>query len=181
MTYDRIKLATFDVDSTLTTGHMVFDHAGNVSKAYHTRDMSGLWKLQESGVQVLILTGSNHPCDRHRFQFLQNQRLYHPTEAMGKWVDDTNLADVLAQGVRDKLEFLDDFLNGHNLDWKNVAYMGDDTNDFECMKRVGWPACPADAIEDVKSICQYVSTFKGGQTAVRDFAEMIISANERNG
>ena len=52
--------------------------------------------------------------------------------------------------------------------------MGDDIPDYEVMKEVGMPACPADASEEIKSISKYISHYKGGEGCVRDIIEQVL-------
>ena len=54
-----------------------------------------------------------------------------------------------------------------------VAYMGDDVNDIECMTYVGLSACPADAVEEVKNNVDYVAVHKGGYGAVRELCDKL--------
>ena len=57
-----------------------------------------------------------------------------------------------------------------------VMYMGDDIPDYECMKFVGVPVCPADACTEIKSIAKYISPFKGGTGCARDVIEQTLKA-----
>ena len=52
--------------------------------------------------------------------------------------------------------------------------MGDDAPDVECMKYVGIPVCPADAVSDVLDVARYVSEFNGGRGCVRDIVEQVL-------
>ena len=72
------------------------------------------------------------------------------------------------QGSEDKVEDLRALLRQMAMDWNQVAYIGDDLNDLSVMRKVAWAACPCDAVDEIKEICQYVSTKEGGFGAVRD-------------
>jgi 3-deoxy-D-manno-octulosonate 8-phosphate phosphatase (KDO 8-P phosphatase) len=52
--------------------------------------------------------------------------------------------------------------------------MGDDIPDYEVMKRVGIPTCPADSSQEIKDISIYISQQKGGKGAVRDVIEQVM-------
>ena len=75
-----------------------------------------------------------------------------------------------------------DFLKGRNSDLSRVAYIGDDLNDMGCMDVIlsagGIIGCPANAVEGVKAKATFVSKHDGGNGAVRDFIEYIISPVE---
>ena len=62
----------------------------------------------------------------------------------------------------------------HNIRLEDVAYIGDDLNDLEVMKMCGITGCPADAVEEIKNISDYVSKFNGGSGAIRDFVDWIL-------
>ena len=79
----------------------------------------------------------------------------------------------LHQGVRDKLTILKEVVEKYNASPDEIAYIGDDINDLECIEYCGFTACPADAVEKVKLICHYISSSKAGQGAVRDIIERI--------
>lgn len=82
--------------------------------------------------------------------------------------------DYVYQNVKDKLEILKQIAELYNITFEEVAYIGDDLNDFEAMKKCGVTGCPADAVDEIKNISHYVSKYNGGGGAVRDFIEWII-------
>jgi 3-deoxy-D-manno-octulosonate 8-phosphate phosphatase (KDO 8-P phosphatase) len=57
--------------------------------------------------------------------------------------------------------------------------MGDDLPDYEVMKRAGIPCCPADAVEEIKSVAQYISPFAGGEGCARDVIEQVLRLHGR--
>jgi 3-deoxy-D-manno-octulosonate 8-phosphate phosphatase (KDO 8-P phosphatase) len=46
-----------------------------------------------------------------------------------------------------------------------VAYIGDDINDLDALRIVGFSACPADAVPEVKAAARYVCSIRGGGDA----------------
>ena len=56
-----------------------------------------------------------------------------------------------------------------------IAYMGDDTHDLECIKKFKYSACPKDAHPEVLKKARFISKFNGGKGAVREFSDHIIS------
>jgi 3-deoxy-D-manno-octulosonate 8-phosphate phosphatase (KDO 8-P phosphatase) len=74
----------------------------------------------------------------------------------------------------DKISVLNKWIQTNELDLEDVLFMGDDVPDLAVMKTVGFPVCPADAIEDIKSLCHYISPKGGGKGAVRDVIEKVM-------
>ena len=52
--------------------------------------------------------------------------------------------------------------------------MGDDLPDYLVMKKIGFPTCPSDAVEEIKSISMYISDKTGGEGCVRDVIEQVL-------
>ncbi|MCF8349474.1 MAG: HAD hydrolase family protein, partial [Bacteroidales bacterium] len=77
-------------------------------------------------------------------------------------------------GVKNKVETFERFIKENNIKPEQVVYMGDDIPDYQVMKRVGVPVCPADAAEEIKSISLYISDKKGGEGCVRDIIEQVL-------
>ncbi len=57
-----------------------------------------------------------------------------------------------------------------------VMYMGDDIPDYEILQRCGLPCCPADAAQEIKQTCTYISPLCGGYGCARDVIEQILAA-----
>ena len=77
-------------------------------------------------------------------------------------------------GVEHKLETLKIFMEENQLKPENVLYLGDDIPDYQVMKYSGIAACPADAVEEIKSISHYISHVKGGEGCARDVIEQVL-------
>ena len=85
---------------------------------------------------------------------------------------------MVYQGIKDKKNLIVSICREKKVLFNEVAYIGDDINDLASMQLIkakgGIIGCPFDAIEDVKSICNFVSSKSGGKGAVRDFIEYLI-------
>jgi N-acylneuraminate cytidylyltransferase len=55
-----------------------------------------------------------------------------------------------------------------------VCYIGDDINDLEAIKAVGFGCCPADAIKEVRQVADYITQSKGGQGVIREIVELLL-------
>ncbi len=71
-------------------------------------------------------------------------------------------------GVASKKKVLQDYCKRHDIPVENILYVGNDLNDLEAMKLIGWPVCPMDAAEEVKSIATLVLARRGGEGVIRE-------------
>src|SRR5690606_19243169 len=77
-------------------------------------------------------------------------------------------------GCLDKLAVLDRWRTEMALDRAEVAYIGDDLPDLDCIDKVGCSAGPADAEPELLARVDYVASRPGGRGAVRDFIRDLI-------
>lgn len=159
-----IKLLVMDVDGTLTDGKICIGNDGELFKSFDIKDGCGIHDvLKPNGIEPVIITG-------RKSKILDNR-----AKEIG--------IECLFQGVSNKIERLNEVLAEKNLELFNVAYIGDDINDLTCMKNViaagGLTACPYDAVDDVKSVVNYICKRKGGEGAVRDFIEWLVKKNNK--
>jgi len=153
-----IKLFVSDIDGTLTDGTIQMDSKGRVSKRYSRIDGQGISKLLATGVRVLFLTSSNDKCDRKRFETWEEERFCY-----------------LRQNVLYKINFLIRFCKDLEIDIKTeVAYIGDDMNDKECLEMVKYAFFPKDSFLSTKEFLYH----SGGKGAVREATESVILINK---
>ena len=149
-----IQLVVLDVDGTLTDGGVYIDEKGTETKKFNIKDGAGIVLAEKLGINFMILTGRKSYCVEKRAEELNIKYVY--------------------QGIADKLSCLKSFLKENNLHPRNVAYMGDDINDLECMEYVGYAACPKDAVYEIRSKVDFISQYKGGNGAVRELCDNLI-------
>lgn len=154
-----IKYLVMDVDGTLTDGKIYMSPSGEAMKAFNIKDGCGIHDLLiPSGIIPVIITGRNSEIVLNRCTEIGVTEVY--------------------QGITHKTDKLQQVCN----DLGQVAYIGDDINDFDCMKAVkdagGIVGCPRDAVKRVKAVADFVSSYNGGEGAVRDYIEWLI-AKER--
>jgi 3-deoxy-D-manno-octulosonate 8-phosphate phosphatase (KDO 8-P phosphatase) len=77
-------------------------------------------------------------------------------------------------GAAHKEEPFKAYLSKHNIDSKNVLYMGDDLPDIPAMKLAAIASCPQDAVQEVKEVCDYISHRYSGDECVRDVIEQVL-------
>ena len=138
-----------DVDGVLTDAGMYYTENGDEIKKFSTYDGMGFKLMQAKGIKVGILTAENRKLNKNRATKLKLDYDFH--------------------GIENKLEILSKLLKELSIDWKDVAYVGDDLNDIEVLKKVGQAFCPANAVEEVKKIkgIKHLSR-SGGQGAIRE-------------
>lgn len=147
----EIKLIVIDVDGTMTDGGIYYDEHGNETKKFCTKDAAGFFVAKKLGIDIMVLTGRECVATKRRMKELS--------------------VDLLYENIKDKLTFLNDFMKKHELESKNIMYIGDDLNDLQAMTIAGYIGCPADACKEVKNVATYVSNVCGGCGAVRDVLE----------
>ena len=152
----KIKLLLLDVDGVLTDGTIVYTHSGTEMKSFNTKDGFGIRILQESGVEVGLVTA-------------------RVSEAVRRRAQDLKLAHVF-QGVWDKGDALAMIMSETGLSFDEIAYMGDDWLDLPILTRAGFALTVADAVPEVKAVAHYVTRRSGGRGAVREACDLIIEA-----
>ena len=151
----QIKALVMDVDGTLTDGKVYMGASGEIMKGFDIKDGYGIANLlPEAGITPIIITGRKSDIVSNRCKEL---RITH-----------------VHQGICEKATLLKKIVNELGIELAQVAYIGDDLNDLECMNIVGCSACPSDAVVKVKEYVDYCCKSNGGNGAVREFIEYLI-------
>lgn len=150
-----IKMFLTDCDGCLTDGGMYYSESGDEFKKFNTKDGMGLANLMKSGVITGIITKENTDMVRRRAEKLRLNELH--------------------MGVVDKLAVARDLCNKYNISMDEVAYVGDDLNDIELLQAVGFSASVNNALPDAKNAADYVTSKNGGDGAVREVADLILT------
>ena len=145
-----------DVDGTLTDSGIYYDDAGNELKKFCTKDAAAFFAAKEAGIKTIVLTGRESPATTRRMKDLK--------------------VDFIFQKVKNKKEFLQEFMTSNNIKKEQIAYIGDDLNDLAPMSLVGYIGCPSDSCEEIKRIANYISKVPGGRGCVRDIIEHLFRA-----
>jgi len=152
----KIKLLIFDVDGVLTDGSLFMDKDGHEYKAFNSLDGHGMKMLQNTGVDIAIITGRSSDVVQHRMGSLGIKHIY--------------------QGQHDKRVAFEKLLSDLNLEASQVAYMGDDVIDLPVMRKVGLAVAVHNAHHLVKQHSHWQSEKVGGRGAARDLCELIMEA-----
>jgi 3-deoxy-D-manno-octulosonate 8-phosphate phosphatase (KDO 8-P phosphatase) len=152
----NIRLVIFDVDGVLTDGSLYIGDDGQEYKAFHSKDGHGMVMLQQSGVEIAIITGRSSEVVRIRMASLGIQRVY--------------------QGKREKLPAYEELKQITGFDDEQIAYVGDDVVDLPVMTRVGLAVAVQDAHALTKQHAHWVTPGNGGRGAAREVCELIMDA-----
>jgi 3-deoxy-D-manno-octulosonate 8-phosphate phosphatase (KDO 8-P phosphatase) len=154
MNTGKIKIIIMDVDGTLTDGKIIMSSEGEFLKAFNVKDGLRIKQLPKFGITPVIITGRKSTILEKRMQELGVLELH--------------------QGISNKVPVLENILTKYGLTYENVAYIGDDENDYSCMKLCSLKGCPANAVDPIIEITDFVSTYNGGEGAVREFLDYIL-------
>ena len=150
-----IRAVVLDVDGVLTDGSMYYSSKGEELKKFNTRDGMAIGLLMEAGVRVALISGED-------------------TEIIKRRAEKLNIVDLYL-GIKDKIIALDEFIKKYDLSPDEIAYIGDDLNDIEAMNKVILPVAVNDAVSPVKEVSAIVLERKGGDGAVREFADLLLA------
>ena len=156
MAAQPVRAAIFDVDGCLTDGRIYLDAQGERVKAFNTLDGHGLKLLAAGGVQPIVITGRDSPAVRRRCA-------------------DLGLTEAVF-GVHDKLAVAAQRLAALDLDWDELAVIGDDWPDLPLMTRAAFACAPVNAHVEVRAIAHHVTTAAGGHGAAREFCDLLLIA-----
>lgn len=152
-----VRLVVFDFDGVFTDNRVLVDQDGREAVFCSRADGIGLQALSRIGVGALILSTETNPVVSARAAKLRIECV----QGLGgtKWAA---LEEMLAQ---------------RGLASGDVAYVGNDINDLDCLRHVGVSICVADAYPDVMETANYVTARPGGQGAVREVCDLLVMAH----
>lgn len=156
----KIKLLLMDVDGVLTDGTLwnvpTVDGGVFETKGFDSQDGIGLQWLSWYGIKTGVISGRVSPATEVRAKQCKMAYIY--------------------QGHIEKIPILEEILKDAQMDPESVAYVGDDFTDVVIMRRVGFGIATANARDEVKAAAHWVTPNRGGQGAVRDVVQLILTA-----
>ena len=159
MNFKDIKAVVFDFDGVFTDNRVIISEDGKESVICNRSDGIGLEMLRKLSIPMTIISTEKNPVVE-----IRAKKLALPVE----------------QGVKNKIKELEKFSRFINVDYKNIAFVGNDINDIQCMIKVGFPIAVSDAVADIKKISLFVLDKKGGEGAVRELCELIFNAYQND-
>ena len=154
-----IRAAIFDVDGVLTDGRIYLSERGEEFKAFSTLDGHGLKLLAQGGIVPVVITGRDSPAVRRR-------------------VADLGITHAV-YGAADKLAAAEPLLTQLQIDWPQLAVMGDDWPDLPLMTRAGFAVAPAGAHIEARAVADHVTRAAGGHGAARECCDLLLTAAGR--
>lgn len=147
-----IKLLILDVDGVMTDGGMYQTESGDQMKKFNTKDGMAILHLTKNDFQVGILSsGFKGEAVQARAKLLGIQH-----------------CEVTR---KPKIDLLQDLCEKLDIQLSEVAMIGDDINDLPVIRKIGFSACPADAVQVVKAEVDVILEKKGGRGCVREFID----------
>lgn len=151
----EIKMFLTDCDGCLTDGGMYYSENGDELKKFNTRDGMGFALLRSRNIITGIVTGENLDLNTRRANKLK--------------------IEILEQDCKDKLSMIKRLCKERGVKLENVCYIGDDINDIDVIRAVGYGCSPADAIKEVREAAKYVTAATGGNGVIREVVDRIMS------
>lgn len=151
----KIKIVFTDVDGVLTDGGLYYTEEGMAFKKFNVKDGMAVRIFREAGIKCGIIS-----TDTSKIITTRAERLKMDFAIIGEW---------------DKKGKASELCNSLGLTLQEAAFIGDDINDIELLKSVGFSACPADAIDEIKELVDFVSKKNGGTGVFRQIADMIVN------
>lgn len=153
---DRIRALVFDVDGVLTDGGVWWGPNGEEWKRFCFADIMGVSLARRAGFVLGLISGEDSPL-------------------VDRYATKMHIGHVY-KGCRDKATALREFASATGIPLASICFMGDDVNDLPAMQIAGFSAAPATASEDVRSWVGFTSIQGGGNGAVRELVDAILSS-----
>jgi 3-deoxy-D-manno-octulosonate 8-phosphate phosphatase (KDO 8-P phosphatase) len=152
----NIKLIAFDVDGVLTHGEIIYSSSGEEIKSFNVKDGLGLVLASQNHLITAIITGRESEAVKRRAKELKVTHLF--------------------QNAKDKVKVIEKLASQYGIRSEEICFMGDDLPDLQVLKRVGLAACPSDAVNEIKAVCNWISKYEGGRGAVRELVDFVLNA-----
>jgi 3-deoxy-D-manno-octulosonate 8-phosphate phosphatase (KDO 8-P phosphatase) len=153
-----IELIVIDVDGTLTDGKIYYSNSGEEIKAFNIKDGLMIKSWNTLGKKSAIITG----------------RTSKIVEKRAKELDIT----YIKQGIRNKIETLDEIIRELDITYSEVAVIGDDMNDLSMLQAVKKSFAPYDANSHIYDLVNYPLKKRGGEGAVAEMIEILLKEDK---
>lgn len=162
MTYKEklknIRAFVFDVDGVFTDGTILLLPDG-MCRTMNVLDGYAVVRALKNDFKIAIITGGNDPMVKKRMEYLGVTDYYANTD--------------------NKMTAFEDFKNKYQLKTEEILAMGDDLPDIPLLQNSAVGVCPINAVHQVKSIADYISTVHGGNGAVREIIEQVMTLQDK--
>jgi N-acylneuraminate cytidylyltransferase len=148
-----VRLIISDVDGVLTDGGMYYNENGEVMKKFNTKDGMGV-EISRKKIKVVLMTKEKSRIVLKRAKKMKVEKVYI--------------------GIEKKEDLLPEICMTYKISKEEIAYIGDDVNDFNIMKQVGFSIAPNDGNKSIKQISDYICETNGGQGVLREVIDLIL-------
>ncbi len=155
--FRNITTLLFDVDGVFTNSNILITESGDLLRSMSTQDGLAVKRAIKHNFNVAIITKGSSKGVTSRLEGL-------------------NVLDIYS-AVDDKEKTFYNYITEKNTSPDQCLYMGDDLSDICVLKLVNIASCPSDAVHEVKSECNYISPYKGGEGCVRDVIERTLRSH----
>lgn len=152
----HLKAIVLDVDGVLTDGGVWWGPNGEEWKRFCFADIMGVSLAKKSGLAIALVSGEDSPL-------------------VDRFAEKMGIADI-EKNCKDKARALRSFAARNGLNLSDICFMGDDVNDLEAMDIAGLAAAPASAVSAALKRAGFIATKNGGNGAVRELVDAILSA-----
>jgi 3-deoxy-D-manno-octulosonate 8-phosphate phosphatase (KDO 8-P phosphatase) len=156
--FKPITTFIFDIDGVLTDGTVWLLENGLQARRMNIRDGYAMQLAIRKGYRILIVSGGSSAPAVERLNKLGIKDIH--------------------QSIRDKKTVIQNYITANKLKTEEILFMGDDMPDLPGMPIVGLPACPSDAVDEIKQACKYISAIPGGSGCVREVIEIVLKLND---
>lgn len=153
LNWSAVKLLALDFDGVMTDNRVLVDQDGREAVLCHRGDGMGIGLLKKAGIEVIVISMEPNPVVSARCRKLK--------------------IDCI-QNCDQKLKALQELAAARGLQPREIAFVGNDVNDLECLRWVGLPVAVADAEPEVLKAASYVTRRPGGFGAVREVANAML-------
>lgn len=151
--YHDIDLIVYDFDGVMTDNRVIIFQDGTEAVIVNRADGLGVDRFRNLDIPQLILSTETNPVVKARAAKLH--------------------LEVIAS-CKDKKIALENYCAQKGYDLNRVMYIGNDLNDLEVMKSVGFPIAPADAHPKIKKIAKLITGAKGGDGVIKELSDYLI-------
>ena len=150
----EVRLLVLDFDGVMTDNKVLVSEDGAEAVWCHRGDGWGIAQLKQRGVKIIVISTESNRVVAARCR---------------------KLGLDFIQACSEKLPALKRVVDEHGLSRRQVAYVGNDVNDLECLQWVGVSIAVADSMPEVRAAAGLITSRSGGAGAVREVADWIIA------
>ena len=148
-----LKLIIYDFDGVMTDNRVLVFEDGKEAVFCNRSDGLAVEMIRKAGIKQFILTSENN--------LVTSIRAF-------KLKIPLNISN-------NKKKTVEEICNSVNTSISNsVVFVGNDLNDLEAIKAVGFSFCPADACYEVKKVVDVVTISKGGEGVIREIYGILM-------